>query len=284
MAASKASPFSSLSALAKYVQYDLFDSLAGTLIDLAPQTELPKVLARHPHGVQLGEHYVPYHLQRSRRRSIGFHITDIGLQITAPRWVSLAEINSAIVSKQRWILKNLQEQRDRPAPVTAAPTLWRSGAQLPFMGQAATLLVEYGAPTQFDAQTGLITLNLPSDASPAQCKKHLQAWLMGQARAQFSARLPLYAAQLGVQYHSFTLSSANTRWGSCNSQGKIRLNWRLIHFSPRLIDYVIAHELAHLLEMNHSARFWARVEQVFPDYLAAREELNNLGLQTLPQL
>jgi len=283
MAGSKTSPFSSLSALARYVQFDLFDSLAGTLIELAPQTELPKVLARHPHGVQLGEHYVPYQLQRSRRRSIGFQITDIGLQITAPRWVSLAEINSAIVSKQRWILKNLQEQRDRPAPVAATPTTWSSGAQLPFLGHEATLHVEYGTPTRFDEQTRIITLNLPSEASPAQCKKHLQAWLMGQARAQFSARLPLYAAQLGVHYHSFTLSSANTRWGSCNSQGKIRLNWRLIHFSPRLIDYVIAHELAHLLEMNHSARFWSKVEAVFPDYLAAREELNNLGLKVLPQ-
>ena len=119
MAGSKSSPFSSLSALAKYVQYDLFDAIAPTLIALAPQTELPQVLARHPHGVQLGEHFVPYQLQRSKRRSIGFQITHSGLLITAPRWVSLAEINSAIVSKQRWILKNLQEQRDRARRVAA---------------------------------------------------------------------------------------------------------------------------------------------------------------------
>jgi predicted metal-dependent hydrolase len=279
----KSSPFSSLSALAKYVQYDLFDDLAGTLIELAPQTELPKILAQHPHGVQLGQHFVPYQLHRSKRRSIGFQITDTGLQITAPRWVSLADIHSAIVEKQRWILKNLQEQRERPpAPVTT-PTIWASGAQLPFLGQSATLKVEYGAPTTFDSDTGLITLNLPSDASPALCKKHLAAWLMNQARRLFSERLAFYAGRLGVEYHSFTLSSANTRWGSCNTQGKIRLNWRLIHFSPRLIDYVIAHELAHLLEMNHSPRFWAKVKKVYPDYLAAREELNEMGLKALPE-
>lgn len=285
MLGSKSSPFSALSALAKYVQYDLFDSLAGTLIELAPQqTELPKVLARHPHGVQLGQHFVPYQLQRSKRRSIGFQITNAGLKITAPRWVSVAEINSAIVSKQIWILKNLQEQRERPPPAPAeAPIEWVTGAQLLFMGHNATLKVEYGAPTRFDADTGVITLNLPADSSPALCKKHLLAWLMNQARRHFSERLPYYAAQLGVTYHSFTLSSANTRWGSCNTQGKIRLNWRLVHFSPHLIDYVIAHELAHLLEMNHSPRFWAKVNKVFPEYIAAREELNELGLKLLPQ-
>jgi predicted metal-dependent hydrolase len=222
-------------------------------------------------------------LQRSKRRTIGFQITSAGLQITAPRWVSLAEINSAIVSKQSWILKNLQEQRQRPPAPVATPIVWTSGAQLPFLGQTATLRVEYGTPTWFDPETGVITLNLPSDASPAMCKKHLQAWLMNQARKRFSERLPFYAEQLGVTYHSFTLSSANTRWGSCNSEGKIRLNWRLIHFSPHLIDYVIAHELAHLLEMNHSARFWNKVKQVFPDYLAAREALNQAGLKALPE-
>ena len=284
MAGGKSSPLSSLSAFAKYVQYDLFDSLTGTLIDLVPQTELPKVLAKHPHGVQLGQQYVTYQLQRSSRRSIGFQITASGLLITAPRWVSLAEINSAIVSKQRWILKNLQEQRNRPAPVADTPTIWQSGAQLPYLGQQATLKVEYGAPTRFDVETGLITLNLPSDAEAALCQKHLLAWLMREARKLFAARLAFYAEQLGVQYHSFSLSSANTRWGSCNTAGKIRLNWRLIHFAPHLIDYVIAHELAHLLEMNHSARFWAKVKKVYPDYVAAREELNQLGLKVLPKL
>jgi len=270
-------------ALSNYVQYDLFDTVAGTLIDLAPKTELPKVLAQHPHGVQLGQHYVPYQLQRSKRRTIGFQITETGLKITAPRWVSLAEINSSIVSKQKWILKNLQEQRDRPAPPVVAPVVWTTGAQLPFLGHTATLQVEYGAPTTFDVTTGMIRLNLPSDASPDLCKKHLLAWLMNQARKHFSERLQVYADKLGVQYQSMTLSSANTRWGSCNEFGKIWLNWRLIHFSPHLIDYVIAHELAHLHEMNHSPRFWAKVEQVFPDYVAARDELKSLALKAMPQ-
>ena len=284
MAGGRFSPFTQL---VKFVQYDLFDELikpfSRTIIELAPQTELPKVLAQHPHGVQLGQQYVPYQLLRSKRRSIGFLITDEGLRITAPRWVSIAEINAAIISKQRWVLSKLQEQQDRPVPQKAQAIEWQSGATLPFLGVNATLKVEFGTPSFFDPETAVLTLNLPTDASPAQCKKHLQAWLMSQARRTFSQRLPFYADQLGVKYHSFTLTSANTRWGSCNSQGKIRLNWRLIHFSPHLIDYVIAHELAHLIEMNHSARFWATVERVFPEYDQAREQLKQLGLAALPQ-
>lgn len=273
-----------ISALEKFVQFDLFDALPGALVEVQPQTELPKVLARHPHGVQLGQHFVSYQLQRSKRRTIGFQITASGLQVTAPRWVSLAEIKEALESKQRWILKHLQEQANKPAIPPPAPTVWTSGAKVPYLGADATLHVDYGSPTRFDPDTRIITLNLPADSAPDLCRKHLLAWLMREARREFSERLPVFAQQLGVRYHSFSLSSAGTTWGTCNINGKIRLNWRLIHFAPHLIDYVIAHELSHLHEMNHSAKFWAMVGSVYPDYAAARSELNSLGLKTLPDL
>jgi predicted metal-dependent hydrolase len=265
------------------MQYDLFHSPTNILIELPPSAPLPNTLIQHRQGIQLGQHYVPYQLKRSKRRSIGFQITHTGLQITAPRWVNLAEIHSAIISKQRWILKHLQAQRERPAPPVLSPTIWTDGAQLPFLGQQATLKTQHDLPTWFDATTNFIFLNLPTDVDVDQCKQHLLTWLTHQARQHFSARLPFYANQLGVQYHSFALSNANTRWGSCNAHGKIHLNWRLIHCSPHLIDYVIAHELAHLIEMNHSSRFWEKVKQVFPDYVAARRELNQLSMKTLPQ-
>jgi predicted metal-dependent hydrolase len=87
-----------------------------------------------------------------------------------------------------------------------------------------------------------------------------------------------------VHYQSMSLSSATTRWGSCTSQGKIRLNWRLIHFTPELIDYVIAHELAHLHEMNHSERFWRHVQSVFPNFELARQHLRQHATADFPVL
>jgi hypothetical protein len=231
----------------------------------------------------MGSHFVPYQLRRSNRRSIGFLIAEEGLRVTAPRWARLTEINHAILSKQRWILRKLQEQQRRLATQVTTPIIWKTGATLPFLGHTATLRVQYGEASYFDQATQLLTLNLPTEATPAQCKKHLHDWLMQQARHQFSERLPHFAHRLGVQYHSFALSNAKTLWGTCNIHGKIRLNWRLIHLSPHLMDYVIAHELAHLHEMNHSPRFWSTVERIFPDYVAARKELRCLDIKTLPQ-
>jgi predicted metal-dependent hydrolase len=97
--------------------------------------------------------------------------------------------------------------------------------------------------------------------------------LQRQAKRVFAERCEHYAAQLGVRYRRLSLSSAQTRWGSASADGSIRLSWRLIHFGVSTIDYVVAHELAHLREMNHSPRFWDVVRSVVPDYQRTREVL-----------
>jgi predicted metal-dependent hydrolase len=92
----------------------------------------------------------------------------------------------------------------------------------------------------------------------------------------------VYAQRLGVRHRAYGLSSAATRWGSCSSDGKIRLNWRLIHFPLWIVDYVVAHELAHLREMNHSPRFWNTVASIFPEFREARQALKNHPPELLP--
>ena len=111
-------------------------------------------------------------------------------------------------------------------------------------------------------------------ASAEQIRDAAQAWLMRRARAHFEARLRHFAPSLGVQWRRLALSSASTRWGSAAADGSIRLHWRLIHFSPEVIDYVVVHELAHLVEANHSGRFWAVVERGYRDHRQARRELS----------
>ena len=78
------------------------------------------------------------------------------------------------------------------------------------------------------------------------------------------------------------LSSADTRWGSCTAERIIRLNWKLMHFSLSLVDYVVAHELAHILEMNHSARFWAHVGRIYPQYEEAKQLLRKRAAELQP--
>jgi len=98
-------------------------------------------------------------------------------------------------------------------------------------------------------------------------------WYKKQALVDFARRLALFSTKLGVAMPTLILSSARTRWGSCNSRKEVRLNWRLLQAPPHLINYVICHELAHLKQMNHSAKFWAEVASIYPDYKSAEKEL-----------
>ena len=116
-------------------------------------------------------------------------------------------------------------------------------------------------------------VGLPHTAGPEQIRDAVQSWLQRQARRVFEERCRLYAPRLGVRWTRLALSSAQTRWGSASADGSIRLNWRLIHFALPTIDYVVAHELAHLREMNHGPRFWDVVRSVIPDVDAARGTL-----------
>lgn len=223
--------------------------------------------------IVLGSHAVEYVLRRSTRRSIGFMIDDDGLRVTAPKRVTLAEVDSAIRAKQRWILTKLHERGERRARLQQRPELrWESGARLPWLGGEITLQLEEAARSHchFDAGSGVLTVGVVPGLSEWQLKERVRLWYQGQAKRLFAERLDLYAARMGLSYNALALSSAGTRWGSCTIEGNIRLNWRLIHYPLALIDYVVAHELAHLREMNHSARFWAIVESVYPDYDGAR--------------
>jgi len=234
--------------------------------------------------IQLGEHHLDYALLRSKRRSIGFLISDEGLRVTAPKWVTLGEIENAIREKQRWIFTKLNERRERSARRLQPQMQWRDGATLPYLGQDITLRIRANQSSgiAYDEGTLELTVGLPADAGEQQLKDRVQGWLQARAKETFAARLPIYAEKLGVTYQSFALSSATTQWGSCTADGRIRLNWRLMHFSLPLIDYVIAHELSHLREMNHSPRFWATVQSIFPEFETAKRALRDSAPETLP--
>jgi len=245
---------------------------------------------RARHEVVLGPHRLAYELRRGRRRSIGFTVGPEGLAVSAPRWVGLAEIESALHSKEGWILRKLQEQQERQRRQLAARVDWRDGATLPFLGETVILLLDPRATgavlhSADDTLPGVprltLHLGLPLEARAEQVRDAVQSWLQRQARRVFEERCALFAARLGVRLRRLSISSAATRWGSASADGSIRLNWRLVHFGLPVIDYVVAHELAHLREMNHSPAFWDVVRSVLPGYEQARATLRD---QVLPEL
>ena len=273
---------------------------------------LMPVTFRHPRSnreVRLQEHVVGYEFRRARRRTIGFSVAHEGLVVSAPRWVPASEIDAALQEKSRWILKKLQEQGERARRIAAQRIDWRDGTSVPFLGEpvivvldprsSAAVLVGPQLPSvappegvplglgrpgaaPHTAQNTLpgvprLTLHvgLPHSATPAQIRDAVQSWLQRQAKRIFEARCHHFAQQLGVRWTRLSLSSATTRWGSASADGAIRLHWRLIHFALPTIDYVVAHELAHLRVMDHSPRFWEVVRSVIPDVERHRDGLRD---------
>jgi predicted metal-dependent hydrolase len=226
-------------------------------------------------AVLLGER-VPYTFRRSSRKTIGFSVGDEGLTITAPRWVRLADVDAAMEEKARWILTKLNEQRERREQLVQRRVEWRDGATLPFMGRDITIALDSTASdTLLDADTKRLRISLPIDAQAQQIKDRVQAWLQRQAKRVFDERVAHFAEKLRVNVRVVKLSNANTRWGTAGAEGDIRLNWRLIHFALPVIDYVAAHEVAHLREMNHGPAFWATVKSIFPEFEAAKAQLKD---------
>ena len=248
---------------------------------------------RHPRAsreARLNGHIVAYAFRRARRRSIGFIVGTEGLVVSAPRWVGRGEVDAALQEKARWILAKLQEQDERARRLASARVDWRDGTTIPFLGETVIVVLDTRSTgailrTAEDTLPGVprLTLHvgLPQGAAPEQIRDAVQSWLQRQAKRIFDERCRHFAAQLGVRMTRLSLSSASTRWGSAGADGAIRLHWRLVHFAMPTIDYVVAHELAHLREMNHSAAFWEVVRSVIPDYERARGTLRDDALPVL---
>ena len=239
------------------------------------QLELPLAVApvTVPAGtlryIQLGSEIVGYRFRRARRRSIGIVIDDDGLRVAAPGHTPLAEVEGFIREKARWVLQKLSERRAAPKPPVVT---WNHGATIALLGAPVTIELLPGR-RDISLADGRLGIGLEPRGEPAAVRKRGIAWIKQRALALLGERLSIYAARLGVSTPALALSNARTQWGLCRADGQVRLNWRLVHLPLHLVDYVVAHELAHLREMNHSARFWAVVGGLYPCYQLARREL-----------
>jgi hypothetical protein len=233
--------------------------------------------------VVLGGQLCHFRLRRARRRTIGFQVDDQGLTVSAPRWVSLRAIEEAILEKERWISSKLAQWQDWRARHGAHRLHWTDGATLRFLGEELTLRVgaaDDGARAERTDRE--LRLALPAGWSEGDARTLVQDWFRREALRILDERVQHLAARGGVRPFTWRLSSARTQWGSCNEDGRIRLNWRLVFFPLPVIDYVVAHELAHLTELNHSPGFWQEVERLLPDFRAARDQIKDEELGALP--
>ena len=222
----------------------------------------PEAKTRH---LLIGGRIVDYRFKSGAKR-LSMTIDERGLRIGAPHRTSQSEIEAFVQGHGDWVLKKLGElgHATQPRHLTV-----KDGARLPLLDGEAEVRVLPGA-NRVRWVGELLVIEARPEADLGQLAVRA---LQKRALTHFGERLALFTARLDLAVPKLSLSSAQTRWGSCSRHGGIRVNWRLIHLPTPLGDYVVAHEVAHLLEMNHSERFWRVVSSLYPEWKAARTEL-----------
>jgi predicted metal-dependent hydrolase len=196
-----------------------------------------------------------------------------GLTVRAPRWVSLRDIEGALGERAAWVLRALAEWRARRRDVM--PREWKTGAPILYRGRELALELFPAREPAIVPDLFHLTVRHPDAHEPDRVRDSVHAWLRSEALALVAARVPAYAQRVTPTAPQVRLSNARSEWGSCNAKGVIRLNWRLVQLPPALAEYVVAHEVAHIVELNHSSRFWAVVETLLPGHAALRRQLDD---------
>ena len=227
----------------------------------------------------LGGRAVDYRFERRRRRTIAIKVSEHGLAVFAPLRAPWREVEGFLHEKARWILRKLDE---RAAAVRPRTLFGESGETLPLHGREVSLVVAPGRRAVDLAETEL-RVSLPQPERRGAVRELLLRWLKARALERLAPRVAHYAARVSLPAPPLALSNARTQWGVCMASGRIRLAWRLVHLHPELADYVVAHEVAHLVELNHSERFWALVEWLYPHWREARERIER-DAATLPRI
>lgn len=212
--------------------------------------------------IRLAGREVEYRFVRRRRRTLGITVDADGLKVSAPLRAPWRDIEGFVREKENWILAKLDEWSVAPKPLRLRGA---SGERLPLFGEMVELQLRKGAVMRDGNQLGF-------DSMP-----NLVRWLKAAALQALTPRAAHFAALLGQPAPRVALSNARTQWGVCTEGGSIRLSWRLVHIDPALADYVVAHETAHLVELNHSRRFWTLVARLYPGWQEARERLELAG-------
>jgi len=230
-----------------------------TLFRLPPPAPAPKT--RH---LLISGRIIDYRLKSGAKR-LTMTIDERGLRIGAPQRASLGEIEAFVQEHGDWVLAKLAELAHATQPRHVAV---RDGTRLALLdGEVEMRVLPGHNRVRWVGNTLVLEARADADLGRLATRG-----LQQRAQEHFAARLAHYCGQLGLATPQLKLSSAHTRWGSC-SRDIIRINWRLIHLPASLGDYVVAHEVAHLREMNHSKRFWAVVARLYPEWKAACAEL-----------
>lgn len=224
---------------------------------------------------------IEYEVRKTRGRRLSLKISEQGdIELCIPARCSMKEAQEFFASKIEWIVKTREEALEA---LGDAYRQFLEGDVLYYRGKAYSLhLQETGYRNHVYVEcVGDQIIVKGADLTPQLIKYALEKWYIERARVRFRERCAYFAPKLGVKYQRISIKNQKSRWGSCSSKSNLNFNFRLIMGEDAALDYVVVHELCHLIEMNHSEKFWKLVASILPDYKAQEDWLEKEGKHML---
>ncbi len=210
---------------------------------------------------------------RSKRKSFSIEINEKAeLIIRAPLKASAKEINKLVEDKKKWITAKLTLMEEKN--IQKVEKRFVEGEKFLFLGKEYPLSFSEKVDFAFGFDKDRFILN---QKHRGYARNLFHQWYRLQAKSIFPQRVQLFSSLTGIEYNRVKISEAEKRWGSCSSQKNLNFSWKLVMAPSQVIDYVIVHEIAHIIELNHSKRFWDLVERMYPDYKQYKGWLRDKG-------
>ena len=213
-----------------------------------------------------------YQLIKKSKKTLSLKISENGLVVSAPLFMSEIKINQIVISKIKWIKKKLELIEPQKNKLFI-----KNRASFDLLGKEIKITLLDGNNKIEWVDENNLKIFFKDQDDQKKLKTFFIKWLKEIALDYFSQRAYEISKLNAIPSNSILLSNAKSRWGTCNSKTEVRINWRLIQADPYVIDYVICHEFAHLTHMNHSRNFWNLVEKLCPNYKLAENYLKNKG-------
>ena len=232
-----------------------------------------------------GDRRIPYRLRRSDRKGLRIVVRpDLTVTADAPRGFSEEEVTTVIDAKARWVARQVESFTEfHPLPT---PHRFVSGETLVYLGRQYRLKVETGAKAPAKLRGRYLHVAVPDKGDRTAVRQAVQRWYRGRAEEVFRrylARCLEVAERHGVREPEMMIRQMRTRWGSCSSAGRLTLNVKLVQAPVHCIEYVIMHELCHLVHHDHSARFYRLLGRCMPDWERRREVLRGVVVGECPK-
>lgn len=225
----------------------------------------------HPTEYREASGFIAEIIRTNRRKSADIRVEEGAVSIVVPSDTPLEKIDQLLSSKRRWIKEKMALHQ---LATPASSREFVSGEAFPYLGRNYRLKIETGAFTPVKLVHGRLLVTLPqSTQRPFMVRNALVRWYKRQAEQKIKEKVTRFAPAVGVSPMGVGIRTFKSRWGSCTAKGKLEFNWQIMIAPNRMVDYVVMHELCHLIRHDHSPKFWSELERVMPDYPQCREWL-----------